>query len=166
MPARSATLRSLSKAVALDVSTARIFFRVFTRTSLISSGATPSRNIERACLLTARRLMEGSSGMNNMVCGHRSPFAFEVKVFAGEDALIILLFAFLLLTDSKLSSDESSPVMEYKSVSSLLLEQVVRFRDELAKVDLRPLGAAVGSASIATTWWPSVLASPVLSQAR
>lgn len=104
--------------------------------------------------------------MNNMVCGHRSPFAFEVKVFAGEDSLIILLFAFLLLTDSKLSSDESLPVIEYKSVSSLLLEQVVRFRDELAKVDLRPLGAAVGSASIATTWWPSVLASPVLSQAR
>lgn len=91
--------------------------------------------------------------MNKMVCGHRSPFAFEVMVFAGEDALIILLFAFLLLTDSKLSSDESSPVMEYKSVSSLLLEQVVRFLDELAtEVDLWPLGVAVGSASIATTW--------------
>lgn len=88
--------------------------------------------------------------MNKMVCGQRSPFAFEVKVFAGEDALIILLFAFLLLTDSKLSSDESSPVIEYTSVSSLLLEQVVRFLDELAKVDLWPLGVVVGSVSIAT----------------
>ncbi|KAL1417898.1 hypothetical protein MTO96_006039 [Rhipicephalus appendiculatus] len=74
------------------------------------------------------------------------------QVFAGEDALIILLFAFLLLTDSKLSSDESSPVTEYRSVSWLLLEQVVRFLDELAKVDLWPLGVVVGSPSIATRW--------------
>ncbi|XP_049267146.1 DNA polymerase theta [Rhipicephalus sanguineus] len=50
---------------------------------------------------------------------------------------------------AQLSSDESSPVAEYSSVSSLVLEQVLRFRDELAKGDLWPDSAAEGSASTA-----------------
>lgn len=149
MSPKSDILRSLSKALAVVVSTARIFFRVFTRISLISFGATPSKYIERACLFTARRLTVESSGMNRMVCGQRSSLDLDVNVLAGEDGLMFLLFAFLLLTVSKLSSDESSPVAEYSSVSSLVLEQVLRFRDELAKGDLWPDSAAEGSASTA-----------------
>lgn len=87
--------------------------------------------------------------MNRMVCGQRSSLDLDVNVLAGEDGLMFLLFAFLLLTVSKLSSDESSPVAEYSSVSSLVLEQVLRFRDELAKGDLWPDSAAEGSASTA-----------------
>ena len=87
--------------------------------------------------------------MNRMVCGQRSSFDLVVTVPAGEDGLVFLLLAFLLLTVSKLSSNESSPVAVYSSVSSLVLEQVLRFRDELAKGDLLPDSAAEGSASTA-----------------
>ncbi|XP_049273318.1 sodium-dependent multivitamin transporter-like [Rhipicephalus sanguineus] len=40
--------------------------------------------------------------------------------------------------------------MEYSSASSLLLEHVVRFLDEIAKVDLWPLGVALGPAFTGT----------------
>ncbi|KAL1460279.1 hypothetical protein MTO96_027587 [Rhipicephalus appendiculatus] len=90
------------------------------------------------------------SGMNKMVCGQPSSLVLEVNVPAGEDSLTFLRLAFLLLTVSKLSSDESSPVTEYSSVYSLVLEQVLCFREELANVDIWLVSAAEDSASTAS----------------
>ncbi|KAL1426485.1 hypothetical protein MTO96_018289 [Rhipicephalus appendiculatus] len=59
-----------------------------------------------------------------------------INVSAGEDGLMFLLLVFLALTYSKVSSDESSPAAEYSSVSSLVLKQVLRIRNEHLKVDL------------------------------
>lgn len=94
--------------------------------------------------------------MKRIVCGQRSLPAFMVDVLAGDDALMSLLLAFRLLTDTKLSSEESSPVTEYISVSSPEVHQEPRFLDEL------PDGPAVGSSSMGTRAGASLELSLVL----
>ena len=101
--------------------------------------------------------------MKRMVCGQRSLPAFMVDVLAGDDALMSLLLAFRLLTeDTKLSSDESSPVTEYISVSSPELHQEPRFLEELKDVELWPDGPAIGSSSMGTRAGASLEPSLVL----
>ncbi|KAH8022481.1 hypothetical protein HPB51_024580 [Rhipicephalus microplus] len=70
------------------------------------------RTVEITCLFNLRKLTEGSTAIKWMVCGQRSLLAFTVDVLAGGDVLMSLLSAFLLLTDTKLPSDESSPSTE------------------------------------------------------
>lgn len=107
--------------------------------------------MDRACLFSSRRLLEGSSGIKMMTCGQRAGLDFIVVVLAGVDGdvLTIFLFALLLRTGMKLSSDESSSDIEYSSVSSVSLGEPTRFLAVDGRDDCWPGGPLECSASMA-----------------
>lgn len=107
--------------------------------------------MDRACLFSSRRLLEGSSGEKIMTCGQRAGLDFIVAVLAGVDggALTTFLFALLLWTGMKLSSDVSSSDMEYSSVSSVSLEEPTRFLVADGHDDFWPDGPPACSSSMA-----------------
>lgn len=86
-----------------------------------------------------------------MTCGQRAGLDFIVVVLAGVDGdvLTIFLFALLLRTGMKLSSDESSSDIEYSSVSSVSLAKPTRFFVVEGRDDFWPGGPLACSASMA-----------------